>query len=63
MITFRHGCSYRAILEHWLHEEGVRPQNRMELGTLDGIIGCVAAGLGITCYHVPLRKNIWQHKH
>lgn len=48
VITFRHGCSYRAILEHWLHEDGVRPQNRMEFGTLDGIIGCVAAGLGIT---------------
>lgn len=48
VITFRHGCSYRAILEHWLHEDGVQPQNRMEFGTLDGIIGCVAAGLGIT---------------
>ena len=48
VITFRHGCSYRAILEHWLYEDGVRPQNRMEFGTLDGIIGCVAAGLGIT---------------
>lgn len=48
LITFRNGCSYRAILEHWLHEDGVRPQNRMEFGTLDGIIGCVAAGLGVT---------------
>lgn len=35
-------------MEHWLHEDGVQPQNRMEFGTLDGIIGCVAAGLGIT---------------
>ncbi|KPN95172.1 LysR family transcriptional regulator [Lysinibacillus sp. ZYM-1] len=48
VITFRQGCSYRTILEHWLHEDGVHPQNRMEFGTLDGIIGCVAAGLGIT---------------
>lgn len=48
VITFRHGCSYRAILDHWLHEDGVRPQNRMEFGTLDGILGCVAAGLGFT---------------
>ncbi|MFJ7406799.1 MULTISPECIES: LysR family transcriptional regulator [unclassified Lysinibacillus] len=48
LITFRHGCSYRAILEHWLHEDGVQPQKRMEFGTLDGIIGCVAAGLGVT---------------
>ncbi|MFJ7731232.1 LysR family transcriptional regulator [Lysinibacillus sp. NPDC097231] len=48
LITFQHGCSYRAILEHWLHEDGVRLQKRMEFGTLDGIIGCVAAGLGAT---------------
>jgi len=48
LITFHHGCSYRAILEHWLHEDDVRPQKRMEFGTLDGIIGCVAAGLGVT---------------
>lgn len=48
LITFRHGCSYRAIFEHWLHEDGVQPKKRMEFGTLDGIIGCVAAGLGVT---------------
>lgn len=48
VISFRHGCSYRAVFEHWLHEDGVQPKNRMEFGTLDGIIGCVAAGLGIT---------------
>lgn len=47
-ITFPHGCSYRAIWEHWLREDGVQPQKRMEFGTLDGIIGCVAAGLGVT---------------
>lgn len=47
-ITFPHGCSYRAILEQWLREDGVQPQKRMEFGTLDGIIGCVAAGLGVT---------------
>ncbi|WP_324730230.1 LysR family transcriptional regulator [Lysinibacillus fusiformis] len=48
VISFRHGCSYRAVFEHWLHDDGVQPKNRMEFGTLDGIIGCVAAGLGIT---------------
>ena len=48
LITFRPGCAYRAILEQWLHEDGVHPQKRMEFGTLDGIIGCVAAGLGVT---------------
>ncbi len=48
LITFHHGCSYRAILEQWLHEDGVQPQKKMEFGTLDGIIGCVAAGLGVS---------------
>ena len=47
-IVFRLGCSYRAILEYWLNEEGMKPRKVMEFGTLDGLLGCVAAGLGVT---------------
>ena len=47
-ITFSNGYSYRAFWEHWWHEDDVQLQKRMEFGTLDGIIGCVAAGLGVT---------------
>ncbi|MFJ8234146.1 LysR family transcriptional regulator [Ureibacillus sp. NPDC094379] len=48
ILVFRNGCSYRARFEGWLHHEGVIPEKIMEFGTLDGIIGCVSAGLGIS---------------
>lgn len=48
ILVFRKGCSYRARLEAWLHHEGIIPEKIMEFGTLDGIIGCVGAGLGVS---------------
>lgn len=48
ILVFRNGCSYRARFEEWLHHEGVIPEKVMEFGTLDGIIGCVSAGMGIS---------------
>ena len=47
-IVFRTGCTYRDLLETQLKESGVRDIRRHELGTLDGIVGCVGAGIGIT---------------
>ena len=48
LIVFRRGCSYRLRSEEWLREQGQLPFRVMEFGTLDGILGCVAAGLGVT---------------
>ena len=45
---FRSGCSYRTRLEALLAERGVVNARRLEFGTLDGIIGCVGAGIGVT---------------
>ncbi len=47
-IVFRMGCSYRQKFEHFLVDEGFNNFEEMEFGTIDGIIGCVGAGLGIT---------------
>lgn len=47
-LMFREGCSYRQRLEQVLSLRGLPTFNRLELGTLDGLLGCVAAGLGIT---------------
>lgn len=47
-LVFRQGCSYRARLEHVLREQGIVPYRVMEFGTLEGILGCVAAGMGVT---------------
>jgi DNA-binding transcriptional LysR family regulator len=48
LLVFRTGCSYRESLEQWFRTERVIPKKIMEFGTLDGIIGCVSAGLGIS---------------
>ena len=48
LIVFRSGCSYRTRLEALLAERGVVNARRLEFGTLDGIIGCVGAGIGVT---------------
>lgn len=48
LLVFRTGCSYRAKLEQWLNNERIIPNKIMEFGTLEAIIGCVAAGLGVS---------------
>ena len=48
VLVFRTGCTYRQRLEQVLTEFGWPSATRFELGTLDGMIGCVAAGMGVT---------------
>src|SRR5215813_870474 len=48
MLVFRTGCSYRQRLEQVMSEFGWPSAARLEFGTLDGIIGCVAADMGVT---------------
>ena len=48
VFVFRVGCSYRQKLERFLAGRGLTLVNQLEMGTLEGIIGCVSAGLGIT---------------
>ncbi|WP_265823314.1 LysR family transcriptional regulator [Geovibrio ferrireducens] len=64
MIVFKKGCSYRDVAEKWALSSGKQNVKIIELSTLDGILGCVNAGLGITClpekimrrYNVPFRE-------
>jgi DNA-binding transcriptional LysR family regulator len=48
IVVLRAGCSYRQRLEEVLARRGIVGLRRLEFGTLDSIIGCVAAGLGVT---------------
>jgi DNA-binding transcriptional LysR family regulator len=48
VIVFRSGCTYRIHLERLLAARGVVGVRRLEFGTLEGIIGCVGAGIGVT---------------
>ncbi|MBR0859255.1 LysR family transcriptional regulator [Bradyrhizobium liaoningense] len=46
-LVFRTGCTYRQRLEQVFVEFGWPSAARFELGTLDGMIGCVAADMGV----------------
>jgi len=48
ILVFRDGCSYRARFEELLKGRGVSRVRELEFGTVDGILGCTAAGLGLT---------------
>ncbi len=48
MLGFPAGCAYRARTEEWLRNRGRPPRTVMQFGTLDGLLGCVAAGMGVT---------------
>jgi DNA-binding transcriptional LysR family regulator len=48
IIVFRAGCTYRVHLEALLAAKGIVELRRLEFGTLEGIIGCVGAGIGVT---------------
>ena len=48
LLLFHRGCTYRIHTEQWLREIGQAPARIMEFGSLDAIVGCAAAGLGIT---------------
>ena len=48
IVVLRIGCSYRQRLESILARRGVADLRKLEFGTLDAILGCVAAGIGVT---------------
>lgn len=47
-IVFRVGCSYRQRLDELLARRGLKTAHPLEFGSLDAILGCVAAGVGVT---------------
>ncbi|GAB2189847.1 LysR family transcriptional regulator [Sessilibacter sp. MAH2] len=48
LMLFREGCTYRDRALQWQSLYGKQTQEILELGTLDGILGCVSVGLGLT---------------
>ena len=45
-LAFRQGCSYRQRIELLLSSCGVASTRVFEFGSIDGIFGCVSAGMG-----------------
>lgn len=48
LIMFREGCAYRELAKRWLKDQGRVEVGIMDMGTQEGILGCVAVGLGFT---------------
>lgn len=48
ILVLRVGCSYRQRLEAVLAARGIVDVRALEFGSLDAIVGCVSAGIGIT---------------
>jgi DNA-binding transcriptional LysR family regulator len=60
IIVFRHGCSYRQRLENLLAQRGIQTARPLEFGSLDAILGCVAAGVGITLLPKAVVTPAWR---
>jgi len=48
IVVLRAGCSYRQRLEDILARRGAVGARLLEFGTIEAILGCVAAGLGVS---------------
>lgn len=54
IFVFRNGCSYRHRLEQLLTRRQIAVGRTMEYGSLDAMLACVSAGMGITLLPVDL---------
>lgn len=59
-LAFRQGCSYRQRIEQLLSSCGINATRIFEFGSIDGILGCVASGMGYTI--MPL-STVVAHRH
>ncbi|KVN53119.1 LysR family transcriptional regulator [Burkholderia anthina] len=60
IVVFRSGCSFRRRLEGVLAAHGIVATMPLEFGSLDAIIGCVAAGVGVTLLPKSIVADAWQ---
>ncbi|HYE53139.1 MAG TPA: LysR substrate-binding domain-containing protein [Azospirillaceae bacterium] len=59
IVVLRAGCSYRQKLEDLLARRGVVGLRLLEFGTLEAVVACVAAGLGVTLLPRALIGHVW----
>jgi DNA-binding transcriptional LysR family regulator len=61
IIVLKAGCSYRLQLEAMLARRGIVGIKLLEFGTLEAIIACVGAGLGVTLLPRALLGSAFKH--
>ncbi|MFJ5298917.1 LysR substrate-binding domain-containing protein [Pseudomonas sp. NPDC088368] len=59
-VVFRVGCSYRQRLDALLASLGMVAPEPLEFGSIDAIIACVSAGVGITLLPRGVAAHAWQ---
>lgn len=59
-IVFQSGCSYRQRLEAFLAECEIVRAKPLEFGSLEAIVSCVAAGIGVTLLPRGIVAKAWQ---
>lgn len=57
ILVFKNGCTYRRKLEAWVKEDGIMAR-KIEFGTIEGMMGCVKAGLGIALVSKLIAKQL-----
>jgi DNA-binding transcriptional LysR family regulator len=63
VLVFRVGCSYRDKAHSLFSQWGMSHVRLLEFSSLDGIFGCVSAGLGITLFPRGLsEQQIWRSR-
>ena len=60
VVVFRAGCSYRDRLDAILAARGVVGARRLDFGSVEGILGCVAAGVGVTLLPKAVVETAWR---
>jgi DNA-binding transcriptional LysR family regulator len=60
IIVLKAGCSYRLRLEAMLARRGIVGIKLLEFGTLEAIIACVGAGLGVTLLPKALLGSVFK---
>jgi DNA-binding transcriptional LysR family regulator len=60
IIVLRASCSYRQHLEALLARRGIVGVRHLEFGTLEAIMSCVSAGLGVTLLPEGLIGPVWR---
>jgi len=59
LLVLRSGCSYRQRLEAVFARRGLVGLKTLEFGTLEAIVGCIGAGLGVTLLPRALMGTVW----
>jgi len=59
-VVFRVGCSYRQRLDALLASLGMLAPEPLEFGSIDAIIACVSAGVGITLLPRGVVADAWK---